>query len=920
MVLWVLCIVTFSWLQCKRCAAQHVNHVYCRDVYQCANMTLVASTNEFYGCEGEHSCVNSVFINVSIDCAGAHSCENTSITLLSQESIMTATGSFALKNAIIAFAPYKNTHSIELNGYYTALNTTIYCMNGIGNTNCGSIEINCNGYGCYGNSTNDEDSVNNATLSHNPVNKNIADCISIGNNSDSLNDSCIVYHGNPLSIEALYNGEPAYYHNKLMASHLNSIDINNTLMCLTDKETTCLSDDIVVSGDTYDTLLCGRGYICQSKRIAIKSSTSSNKNKVTIVCSGESSCLSAVIYTSKTNYNYNSNYSSVICSGGASCDDTVFFRINNIYYVGSHIYSSRGTIYSGGRDIGGIFNVYVAAGREYPNWIDMLNIYCIENDECNLFCDHYHGCSNVILHCFVNASCNVQCPEGVYGIDKNQSGDCATIVNYNQTSPDHVPNIVETDTVTQNTITTSTRTAVTSTEVTSTSGTSTAGDVFTSGETTHTTNTTKITRSSGTISTRAYYESGESAPDSQLGETNATIKNTLHVLVLYAMIGISVIGIGFTLFVWIYHKFIHYQKGCDVPKYKSILSVMRNIGDLYSDAIFCLYLGLVRNEFLLFLFATSITLISHFVSNLIGFQMIKKLESMTNRNFNCAYKYVAKYDLFLLIMSMFAGFYATVELASSQLLYLDIFHLRLGKKNISKVRKYYFYNIVLFENGTQIIIQLIYILKHNGVFDIFVFFTMFFSVASLLIGIFTYWSHVNKKDSALAIKFAYRKKKTYLMHIISKSVTKDGNDKYNLGNRYYCHTYYLFESKLSLALNVDLFNVVINLIETNKNKNGILVYFEVNNVDLKHQTFDEICQNVKCLSDVTSIGRQFESDIHEGLGFGEKSQLKIESVKLINDLNTSYRQIDLVGIIGKKQPGAFENDEGRKKSLQVEGH
>ena len=90
---WVVYIIAFHSLQCRRCAAQYYLRVYCRDVHQCANMTVVASTtNEFYHCEGEQSCVNSVFTNVSIDCAGAHSCENTSITLLSQENIMTATG------------------------------------------------------------------------------------------------------------------------------------------------------------------------------------------------------------------------------------------------------------------------------------------------------------------------------------------------------------------------------------------------------------------------------------------------------------------------------------------------------------------------------------------------------------------------------------------------------------------------------------------------------------------------------------------------------------------------------------------------------------------------------------------------------------------------------------------------------------
>ena len=110
----------------------------------------------------------------------------------------------------------------------------------------------------------------------------------------------------------------------------------------------------------------------------------------------------------------------------------------------------------------------------------------------------------------------------------------------------------------------------------------------------------------------------DQTPDSQQGKTNTAIEKTLRLMVFYAMIGIFVIGIGCGSFVWIYHTFIDYQKGCDVPKYSSIFYVMRNIGDLYSDAIFCLYLGLAQNEFVLFLFSTCLTLISHFMSNLMG--------------------------------------------------------------------------------------------------------------------------------------------------------------------------------------------------------------------------------------------------------------------------------------------------------------
>ena len=208
MALCILYIIAFHWLQCRTCTAQHQVNVSCDNVYECANMRAVGTySGDVYNCMGEQSCVGSTFINLSVNCVGTHSCENTSIAILSQNNNLIATAAFALANAIITFTPYKDTSSITLSEYYAVLNTTIYCINDIENGNCGSIEINCNGYGCYGNSTNYTNhsydmamDMDNKTLSHYTVNKNIADCISIGNNGSRLNHNCVVYHGNPYSI------------------------------------------------------------------------------------------------------------------------------------------------------------------------------------------------------------------------------------------------------------------------------------------------------------------------------------------------------------------------------------------------------------------------------------------------------------------------------------------------------------------------------------------------------------------------------------------------------------------------------------------------------------------------------------------------------------------------------------------------
>ena len=166
-------------------------------------------------------------------------------------------------------------------------------------------------------------------------------------------------------------------------------------------------------------LVCGGKRECTHKFIAIELPNTNSPHHATIVCSAKNSCDGTVIYTRgvDNNNNYNHNYSSIICSGTSSCSGVLFYGIDNVYFLGTRHSDSIGKIYSCGRNTGHIFNVYIAASGEIG--FGNLKIYCIENDECNLICDHYQGCINVTLHCFVNTICNVECNEAVYGIDEN---------------------------------------------------------------------------------------------------------------------------------------------------------------------------------------------------------------------------------------------------------------------------------------------------------------------------------------------------------------------------------------------------------------------------------------------------------------------------------------------------------------------
>ena len=537
--------------------------------------------------------------------------------------------------------------------------------------------------------------------------------------------------------------------------------------------------------------------------------------------------------------------------------------INKIYALGVHSIGGA-TIYSNGN--GQILNVYTAA--QVSSGFD---IYCLGNDTCKVYCDHLNGCVSATLHCYKDAQCSVACSFDF------QNQRCASVTVYNQTYNKTLPSIPTVSTLP----TTSTSVNMTTSPVTPNTTTINATNTVTYNyyntpkDTTrsgHDTTNTKTTVATSGISVNTIDNSNDET------SKNPQIEETLESLLVWTMIFIVTIALVSVFCIWIYHNFVNYKKGCDQPTYSSILFVSRNVADFYSDAIFCLYLAIVKKFYILFVLSSIFTLIPHFVSNTMGFIMIKKFETSNYNQYQLQRQYIKRFDIFLLIMSMFGGFYAATELASSNIFYWDMFSLKLAQKETVALHKYRFYNIVLFENCFQVIIQISYISMANS-FSIYVFITMFFTIASLLIGIFQYCSQITKQNSKLGIKFYHRQRQLYLMHVVSKY-----KGQKNLGMKCYQYTYQLFHDKLSSILNVDSQNIIVDTIKTNKNKNGILIRFEINDYDLKRNQFRDACNDVMSLADSSlHIGRQFQVDIRNGLGFTKRQKIVVEKVELIQE-------------------------------------
>ena len=130
-------------------------------------------------------------------------------------------------------------------------------------------------------------------------------------------------------------------------------------------------------------------------------------------------------------------------------------------------------------------------------------------------------------------------------------------------------------------------------------------------------------------------------------------------------------------------------------------------------------------------------LIPFILSTVFGIYLIGKWKLMNKNICRRLYHYLKNYETFLLVLSVFVGFYSAVDICQSRLYYLHLTNLSLTRNEYSAIKYYRTGNIVLLENLPQFIIQSYYIFAtdNNDSLNEIAVISLAFSILSIVISI-----------------------------------------------------------------------------------------------------------------------------------------------------------------------------------------
>ena len=195
---------------------------------------------------------------------------------------------------------------------------------------------------------------------------------------------------------------------------------------------------------------------------------------------------------------------------------------------------------------------------------------------------------------------------------------------------------------------------------------------------------------------------------------------------------------------FIFEKVI--KPGADGANYFAIFRFFSNIADFGSDILLTIAFYLIYDEigddfFVFFILSFIFTCVPYFFSCIVGLYFIEKWRNNVD---GLMISYLKKYDVFLICMTIIAGFYSGVELASSRLFYLKMFNLHTRRKDQVILKNYRFVNTILLENVPQISLQTYYLASSTSGsnFTPLVLISMTFTILSMLVSFFSQISRV----------------------------------------------------------------------------------------------------------------------------------------------------------------------------------
>ena len=184
----------------------------------------------------------------------------------------------------------------------------------------------------------------------------------------------------------------------------------------------------------------------------------------------------------------------------------------------------------------------------------------------------------------------------------------------------------------------------------------------------------------------------------------------------------------------------------DIMNFLSIFRFIWQTLDLWTDLSFSfvLYLSISEDDnnnnnniYILFLLSLTFTVLPYILSCII---CVYFLIIWNKWKYDHPYRlknYLSSYELIIIFLTLFGGFYCTIDLLRSKLFYIRATYFPLKINEYNSLQYLRFVNFILLENIPQFIIQLMYLFQSNESIQLLpiVFIALFMTVVGLLFGI-----------------------------------------------------------------------------------------------------------------------------------------------------------------------------------------
>ena len=269
--------------------------------------------------------------------------------------------------------------------------------------------------------------------------------------------------------------------------------------------------------------------------------------------------------------------------------------------------------------------------------------------------------------------------------------------------------------------------------------------------------------SPGTSDTISMVDGPTTSPTSMAPSTAPTISNANAKLVqtwndtgTYVLFAFIVCGI--CVIIYVRYKWSKTKKISDKVNLVAVVRYILQVLDLWTDSSLCVVLY-YQELYDLTIAAAIFVIIPYLMSVLVSIYSISKWTRWMQDHPSRLKRYLGKYKFVIILFSLFGGFYATIDLFRSKILYLEITYFPLKQSEYDQLKYFKFVNFILLESIPQFSIQLYYLTQYNNnqssILPI-VFVSLALTVISLLYGgIKITMSIIDEYINSPKQKFAY---------------------------------------------------------------------------------------------------------------------------------------------------------------------